>query len=193
MEAIVTAERRPDRRVTTFLGLLARESGSRLIVMGGSAISILSEGRYVSADIDVRVGPPGVNPVLKRWGFDREGRHYFRKDLGLFLDVGGTEYTGDPYRMEELQTPQGTIYIAAVEDLIVKRLASAKHWPGPQSQQELEQALTLWQLYANDLDREYLERQAREYHVLDLLTDTVLAARARRHSTRARGPRRSSE
>ena len=32
MEAIVTAERRPDRRITMFLALLARESGDRLTV-----------------------------------------------------------------------------------------------------------------------------------------------------------------
>ena len=43
---------------------------------GESTISIFSEGRYVSVDIEGRTGPPGVNPVLKRWGFGREGRHF---------------------------------------------------------------------------------------------------------------------
>ena len=102
MEAVVTAVRRPDQRIARVPNLLATESGSRGIVEGGSAISVLSEGRYVSDDVDIRVGPPGASAVLGRWGFAREGRHYFRKDLGPFLEIAGTEPTGDPYRMEGL-------------------------------------------------------------------------------------------
>lgn len=173
MEAVVRSSDRADRRITNFLALLSKESSSWVIVVGGSAITVLSEGRYVSSDIDIRVGPPGVDRVLKRWGFTKEGRHYFRDDLGLFIDIVGTEYTGDPYRAQELMTPYGAVSVAAVEDLIVKRLAAAKHWPGPEAREEIEQARTLWLLYEEELDTPYLERVAEEYDVLDLLHDAL--------------------
>lgn len=153
-------------RVLYFGALLAKESGSDIVIVGGSAIEIYSRGGYVSDDIDVRAERTAVHRVLAEWGFKDEGRLWIRADWDIAIDVVGDRYSGDPYRATTISTPYGPVRIAVVEDVFVKRLASAKHW---QVQSALKEAELLWEDYRETMDNEYLERQARTYDVVDLL------------------------
>jgi hypothetical protein len=153
-------------RILYFGALLAKESGSDIIVVGGSAIEVYTRGKYVSGDVDIRADRPAVDRVLAKWGFKDHGRLWIRKDWGLAVDVVGDEYSGDPYRATTVSTPYGSVRIAVVEDLFVKRLAAAKHWRVPEA---LDEANLLWSGYRDQMDDAYLSRQASAYHVLDLL------------------------
>ena len=168
---ILTTESEVDRRLLYFGALLAREitnAGSGLIIVGGSAIEVYTRGRYVSGDIDI-VGPKKqLGEVLEEWGFRNEGRLWHRADWGIAVDVVSSEYTGDLARTRQITTPFGPIRIAAIEDLLVKRLASAKHWRIPA---DVEQALLLALGYPDEIDWSYVEVRAKEYHVSDLLSD----------------------
>jgi hypothetical protein len=171
-------------RVLYFGALLAKESGSDVVIVGGSAIEIYTRGGYVSDDIDVRADRAAVHRVLGQWSFKDEGRLWIRSDWDIAIDVVGDRYSGDPYRATTVSTPYGPVRIAVVEDVFVKRLASAKHW---QVQSALEEAELLWKDYRNSMDTEYLDRQARSYDVGDLLSALREPPRRTRTRKRAQG------
>jgi hypothetical protein len=153
-------------RILYFGALLARESGSEVVIVGGSAIEVYTRGDYVSGDIDIRAERPAVRLALSHWEFLDQGRLWTRADWKIAVDVVGNRYTGDPYRATTISTPYGPVQIAVVEDLFVKRLAAAKHW---QVRAALVEAELLWRDYLDTMDVEYLDRQAVTYKVQDLL------------------------
>jgi len=182
VDRILSTTKTSSDRILYFGALLARASGSDVVIVGGSAIEIYTRGGYVSGDIDIRADRPAVQRVLSRWGFKAAGRLWIRSDWSIAIDVVGDRYSGDPYRATTISTPYGPVRIAVVEDLFVKRLASAKHW---QVGAALEEADLLWRDYRESMDPEYLERQARAYDVADLLA-SFLGARTRSPSVSKR-------
>jgi hypothetical protein len=153
-------------RILYFGALLAREIGSDVIIVGGSAIEVYTRGGYVSGDIDIRGERRPIRRTLAQWNFKEEGRLWIRMDWQIAVDVVGNRYTGDPYRATTVATPYGPVRIAVVEDLFVKRLAAAKHW---QARAALDEADLLWRDYSDKMDVAYLDRQAAAYKVVDLL------------------------
>jgi hypothetical protein len=159
----------PATRDLYFCALLSRESGESdksLIVVGGSAIEIHTRGVYVSGDIDIVGDRDRIAKVLKAWGFAHEQREWYSKELNIVVDLvsdlGGL--TGSRSRVRTLVTPYGPIRLAAVEDLIVMRLVSAKYWRIPTDR---EHAAILARQYARDLDRPYLNEAANRAEVRD--------------------------
>lgn len=168
VEKALSSQKGPDRKVLAFAALLGQEAQVDLIVVGGSAIEIYTQGGYVSGDIDLVGDPERIRRALARWGFKDHGRLWIRDDWKIAVDVVGAIYTGDPYRLATVETPFGPVRVAALEDLIVKRLAEAKHW---QVRAALEEASLLWSAHREKLDQAYLDKQARTYDVVDLLED----------------------
>jgi hypothetical protein len=83
-------------------------------------------------------------------------------------------YSGDFKKTQIMKTPFGAIRLAAIEDLLVKRLVSTKHW---KQQGDFEHARLLAVLYSEQLDWDYIERFAKREDVEDLLK-ALLAALA---------------
>lgn len=159
-------------RVALLGALLAKDSGlgDTLVIVGGSALSVYTHGAYVSKDIDIVGVAKRLAPTLRRWGFHRkvrQGRGYWvRDDLGLLIDViDRQDYVGlnDATRVEE--TRFGPVRIAAVEDLIIRRLVFAKR---TRRRELLDQATLLWIRFGSELDVEYLDYHARFEDVQDL-------------------------
>ncbi len=78
----------------------------------------------------VYTGRADVHKMLLEWRFLRQGRIWLNERLGIVLDFVRPPYTGDLARTQALETPYDSIRLAALEDSIVKRLASAKHCGG---------------------------------------------------------------
>jgi hypothetical protein len=155
-------------RILVFGALLARESGSDLVIVGGSAIEVYTRGGYVSGDLDIRADRGAVDRALAGWNFKHEGRLWIHSEWKFAVDVVGDQYSGDPYRAMTIVTPFGPVRIAVVEDLFVKRLAAAKHW---QVRAAIDEADLLWRDYRETMDPIYLDRQALTYKVADLLAE----------------------
>ncbi len=180
--ALLLGEGDTTRRLLIFAALLSGESELRedtVIVVGGSAIELYTRGAYVSGDVDL-VAPDldRVSSALRRWGFRKEGRLWLREDWKLAVDLVGTPYTGSSTRTWTVTTPYGPVRLAAIEDLLVKRLASAKHWRQPG---DLEHAALLGKRFQDSIDWTYAREQAERYAVADLL-------RALEQELRSRGP-----
>ncbi len=151
-----------------FGAFLTRSVGERPppIITGGSAVAILTSGRFVSGDIDVVGRRERIEPVLRRWGFtsenDPDGRVYWtRADLGLFVDIlhrtAGRGRSGTPRRIE---TSAGPVWVTAVEDLLIGRLV---RWSrgGAGADEMMDQAVELFVRSENALDLAYLEGEVR--------------------------------
>ncbi|MFQ5908927.1 MAG: DUF6036 family nucleotidyltransferase [Thermoplasmata archaeon] len=160
----------PTRRRMYFSALLGRTAGvpaDDFIVVGGSAIEFYTVGAYTSGDIDiVSRAADRLRGVLRSWSFQREGRVWVHEALGMVVDFVRAPYTWDESRTQLLETPYGPIRVAALEDLLVKRLVSTKHW---ERTGDFQHALLLGELYADRMDWDYVEKMSRQQDVLDML------------------------
>jgi len=173
VERALEAAKSSAERILYFAGVLSKALGSPegpVVVVGGSAIEVYTVGAYTSGDIDLVTPRQKAARVLESWGFHTEGRTWFHPKWKLDVDLVGSDYTGSPSRIREVETPYGPVRLAAVEDLIIKRLAEAKHWQG-RRQEAFEQAALLASELAGDLDDQYLDFRAKQEDVIDILAD----------------------
>jgi len=162
-------------RVLYFSALLARETGlgqDGLVVVGGSAIEIYTRGRYASGDIDVVGDRARILRVLKAWGFRKGGRVWHQDEWKVVVDIVREHYRGDLERTQVVATEYGNVRVAAIEDVLAKRLISTKHWKRPE---DFEQALLLATRYRDEIDWAYVAELARR----DLATDILAELRKR--------------
>lgn len=177
---ILEAEPRGPGRTLAFAGLVANESGlgERLVVVGGSAIEILTAGAYVSDDIDlVDEGRERerIAAILRRWGFHRSGHGWSRKDWAIYVDLPPGPYHGFIELTTIVETRFGPVRVAAPEDLLVRRLAMAKYW---REERAIREAALLIARFGDSLNWPYIEEKARREKVADLLPVARQAARS---------------
>jgi hypothetical protein len=167
-DQIVRRATTQEMRVAWFGALLSRATESAIVIVGGSAIQIYTEGRYVSQDIDV-VGPKGrISSTLRRWGFKHEsGRsrrtYWVKRPVGLVDLVGTSLKSNLPIRT--LQTPYGSVSLGPLEDLITRRLMRAGR---EQSKELFQEAVLLASRYNDTLDWDYIQADAKYEHVTPL-------------------------
>lgn len=175
-------------RILYFAALLSaalRATEGPVVIVGGSAIEVYTTGVYTSGDIDLVTSRSSAARVLNSWGFRSEGRTWYHKSWKLDVDLVGVDYTGSLSRIREVETPYGPVRLAAVEDLIIKRLSEAKHWQG-RRQEAFEQAALLASEMSGDLDELYLDARARQEEVVDILADLRAQLQAARRTVHVR-------
>lgn len=155
-----------------FVALLGKAAGvpsDELIVVGGSAIEVYTEGKYTSGDVDI-VSSRGdaLRRVLVSWEFRRTGRVWQNEAWGLVVDLVKPPYTGSLDHTTVSNTPFGQVRLAALEDLIVKRLMSTRFWKVPGDRLH---ALMLAEKFYSSLDWKYIEAFATREEVADLAAE----------------------
>lgn len=156
----------PERRAR-FLGLLQEHlpEGVEAILVGGALVELLTEGQYVTGDLDLVGDPDAIEASLAQAGFDRTGRHFVHEDLGLAVDTVAPSL--DPsQRSERIRWEDHTLSVLSVEDLIVDRLCAARFWD---SSTDHEQAQLVYAIHRDRLDEARLRARAEEEQVADLL------------------------
>ncbi|MGI0133219.1 MAG: hypothetical protein ACREDK_09090 [Thermoplasmata archaeon] len=173
----------PVEKVMVFGAVLARATrpGPVPVVVGGSAITVITGGWCVSGDIDV-VGPSvRIVPVLQRWGFrlepDPDGRRYgVRREFGLVVDVlhraSGSGRSGP---LRTFQTMYGPVRVSAIEDLIVRRLV---FWQREGRTEYMDQAVMLRAKAGRRLDSGYIEGEIRYEKLEEAYAEMNRRARA---------------
>jgi hypothetical protein len=167
-EILASAEDTATRHLY-FCALLSNERGGQqrpLIVVGGSAIELYTAGEYVSGDIDIVGDRNSIESTLQSWGFAHRNREWYSEEWKLAVDVVNdfSGMTGSRTKIRTLVTPFGPVRLAAVEDLIIKRLTSAKYWYIPSDR---EHAAILARKYRDELDRDYIVQSAASAGVSD--------------------------
>ena len=121
-----------------------RMGGVEVLLVGGSCVSLYTENRYLSYDLDfiTHSSLREIEPLLADIGFQRKStRHFSRGDCPFFVEfVSPPAAIGnEPVREKAiLQTKSGRIVMLTPTDSVKDRLAAWYHWKDPQC---LEQAL----------------------------------------------------
>ncbi len=116
------------------------------ILVGGSCVSIYSQNRYQSYDLDYVTYEDlkTIEKVLHKLDFKREGKYFSRPDCKYFIEFVsppvaiGSEPIHD---FENYKTKLGTIKMLTPTDCIKDRLASYYHW---NDKQALDQAIMVF-------------------------------------------------
>lgn len=168
----------PVEKLLNFIALLNEElkkfdSAVRPIVVGGSAVLVYSLGGHLTQDIDLVVADNHrqlVKDVLTKMGFQhtKGQRHWYHTALDLALEMPSDELAGSWEKVTTVEIGDSEIYLIGVEDILVDRLCSAKHWKYDRDE---AQAISLLSIYGERLDWDYLEKRAREELVYDKLEE----------------------
>jgi hypothetical protein len=172
----------PTERKVRFMALLASslpKIGRRPVLVGGSAIEVYLDGILRTGDMDVVYDVAALRRVLRGWRFDLGAglRSWVNDELGLAVDMVGGELEGSYERVTTIITDYGPTTVIGVEDLVLKRLSSAKYWKAPT---DLEQAFLLAKAHADRIDWKYLEEEAAKAGTLSLLRNLRKSLRDRR-------------
>lgn len=123
------------------------EHGMKTILVGGACVSIYSNNRYLSYDLDfVTFETSGkVKKALLELGFKLKGKYYTRFDCPYFIDfVSPPVAVGEELvkHFKTLHTLFGQVELLTPTDCVKDRLASFFHWD---DRQALEQAIMVFQ------------------------------------------------
>ena len=171
VKQVVLETNDPTERKIRFLALLTSslpKERPKPVLTGGSAIEIYLDGILRTGDIDVVYNVAGLKKILKAWGFDLSSalRSYVNEELTLAVDVVGEQLKGSSDKLTTIATEYGPVVVIGIEDLILKRLASAKFW---KVATDMEQSYLLAKSQENKIDWEYMEAQAKKDDTSDYL------------------------
>jgi hypothetical protein len=107
-------------KLASICSSLWRERGVELVVVGGSAIEILTEGAYTSGDLDlchvtaVTLPIRDRQEIMGRLGAEGGPRNW--RVAGMYVDLLGhvESFAQTPYRRVEM--PYGDVLVMKVED-----------------------------------------------------------------------------
>ena len=127
--ADITAEKDPtlkSAKLASLCSALWAERGVELVVVGGSAIEILTEGAYASGDLDMCHTTPATlslaqrNEIMGLLGAKGGPRNW--QVAGMYLDLLGPaeSFAHTPFR--RVEAPYGSFLLMKPEDLLVERV-----------------------------------------------------------------------
>ena len=135
--ADITAEQDPtlkSLKLASLVGSLWGERGVELVVVGGSAIELLTEGAYASGDVDMCHVTAATLPVRVRQEvmgqLGAEGGPRSWQVAGMYLDLLGPAESFARTKFRRIEGPYGTVQVMKPEDLLVERVLVSTY-PGP--------------------------------------------------------------
>ena len=132
--ADVTAEQDPtlkSAKLASLCSALWLERGVELVVVGGSAIEIFTEGAYASGDLDMCHANKATLSVDERKEImsllNAKGGPRNWQVAGMYLDLLGPveSFARTPYR--RVEAPYGSFLVLQPEDLLVERVLMSSY------------------------------------------------------------------
>ncbi len=146
--------------LVAFIESHLHEKGIDVVLSGGACVSIYSDGKYISKDldlIDIYFGKRSkIRKAMQEIGFSEEGRHFIHPDTDFFVEfpAGPLSVGEEPVKqVDEHKLDTGILRIISPTDCVKDRLAAYYHWNDAQS---LEQAILVAQ--AKKVDLKEIER-----------------------------------
>lgn len=133
--------------LAAFIDTHLRKKGIDVVLSGGACVSIYSDHKYVSKDLDFigrySIDRKKIERAMLEIGFERQGRYYHHPKTSYFVEfISGPPTIGqDPIsEVHEVRLSTGSVRIISPTDSVKDRLAAFYHWGDKQS---LEQALLI--------------------------------------------------
>lgn len=146
--------------LAAFISSYLKSNGIDVVLSGGSCVSIYTENKYISLDLDfIEFGSVGIRKmkkVLQEIGFYRKNRYFKSSETDIFLEFpsGPLSVGKEPVKeVITLKCSTGELRIISPSDCVKDRLVAYYHWGDRQS---LEQAVLVAQ--DNPVNLEELER-----------------------------------
>ncbi|MBT3391259.1 MAG: hypothetical protein HN413_12715 [Chloroflexi bacterium] len=146
-----------------------KTKGIDVVLSGGAVVSIYSQNRYVSLDLDMintrTVRHQKIASVMMRIGFQEEGRHFTHPGTKFFVEFPpgpltiGEEPVG---QINEIHYSTGVLRILSPTDCIKDRLAAFYFWGDRQC---LHQAI--WVAQKQNFDFDEVRRWSQDEGRLD--------------------------
>ncbi len=131
--------------LAAFICSYLKQKGIEVVLSGGGCVSIHSQNKYVSEDLDFieyrGVTRRKLKTVLGEIGFLEENRYFKHPETKFFLEFppGPLAVGNEPVKeIITLNFPTGNLQIISPTDCVKDRLAAYYHWGDRQS---LEQAI----------------------------------------------------
>ncbi|MBN2410856.1 hypothetical protein JXQ31_04125 [candidate division KSB1 bacterium] len=120
------------------------QNGIKCVLSGGACVSIYTENRYMSYDLDfiemVTAPRKEIKEILSQIGFYEENRYFKHNDTNFFIEfpTGPLSIGSEPvWEFNELVFDTGKLYLLTPTDCVKDRLAAYYFWNDLQA---LEQA-----------------------------------------------------
>lgn len=133
-----------------------RKKGIHVVLSGGAAVFLYSEGLYVSKDLDMvniyAARRRNINNAMSDLGFSEYLRYFTHPDTPFFIDfVSGPLAIGEEPvdQVEEIEFSTGVLSVISPTDCVKDRLAAYYYWGDHQC---LEQATLVSQATKIDID-----------------------------------------
>ena len=132
------------------------KNGIDVVLSGGGCVSVYSDNRYESPDLDFieryRMERKTLAAALDSIGFKPKGRYYVNPATRFFLEfpTGPLAVGSEPVReVAEMAFSTGTLRMLTPTDCVKDRLSHYFHWG---DRQGLEQSLMVAETFPIDLD-----------------------------------------
>ncbi len=137
------------------------------VIIGGAAVEFYTRNWYATLDIDLAIDETyskKTDSVFKKLGFKKEGRAWIREDIDIEIETPAKIETLNKDKILNIKTENGSVNIIGIEDLIVDRIAAAKHW---KSEQDKVQAIEIGSLHFDKIDWDYIREKCINDHSED--------------------------
>lgn len=133
------------RDLAGFISENLRTKGIDTVLVGGACVTIYSENRYQSYDLDYVTyeDMKKVKKALEELGFIEKQKYFQHQDCPWFVEfVSPPVAVGNEpiHKFNHVKTPLGTIKLLCPIDSVKDRLASFYHWNDKES---LDQAINI--------------------------------------------------
>jgi len=110
--------------------LLERIGKGPPIVIGDWALSYYSREVYFTADIDLAYADrKALDTILKGIGFKKQNRYWVHEGLKMAIEAPVSVLAGEESPLEIVELGKGLqCSMIGIEDLVIDRLKSFKHW-----------------------------------------------------------------
>lgn len=149
------------------------QRGISTVLVGGAAVSVYTNGAYISGDLDLIVTsgvPKSLGVVMAKMGFNKEGRYFIHPECSRFFVEfpSGPVAIGDDNHivLKELVVDNSVIKIFSPTDCIKDRLASYIYF---KSRDCLDQALLV--ALAQPFNIKEIERWCKKEKAGDVLEE----------------------
>lgn len=149
------------------------ELGSKLIVVGNSAVLMYTTAGKIQEDVEIIIeGYANGRNLLRQLGFMKiDNQKWCHDEIRLNFEIAGYEFQGDVTKLVIFEIDDKlTITVCGYEDLIVERLYRLMHWGDLSGQEE---ALSIMSIFTKFIDFDYLRSRAKKEKVIGLLEELL--------------------
>jgi hypothetical protein len=146
-----------------------KENGIDVVLSGGAVVSIYSENRYVSHDIDLilrkSTSYKQLKEVMEEIGFTSQNRHFEHPDSQFFVEFPtGPLAVGKEQvkQINEIEYSTGTLRLLSPTDCVKDRLATYYYF---NDRQGLEQAAMVAESHAIDVEaiKSWIDAEGKDF------------------------------